>query len=130
MGNQSKRQVATPVFLSMSTDPYFQHIINRINADVDFLVSQGVLSQADGRTISSKLSTVHSSGAIGSPAASAQTPAMPTPYAPPPTAPPVARTPSRVVPQPARSSTHQARALWGYNENGQVSAYCALSSSF
>lgn len=112
-----------PPIISMTSETYFQHIINRVQADIDFLVSQGALSQNDGRTISLKLSAARSS----SPTVST-TPgpaAIPAPYTPPTTAPPPA--PSRVAPPLLpRSSAPRARALWGYNENGQVCLYCCV----
>ncbi|GJJ08547.1 hypothetical protein Clacol_002765 [Clathrus columnatus] len=97
----------------MSVETYLQHIINRVQADVEFLVSQGALSQVDGRVISSKISAARSTPSIPSPAP--VTPAIPTSYAP-----PTAPAPGRGVPlPPPRSSMNQARALWDYNENGQ-----------
>lgn len=76
------------------------HIISQTHSNIDFLLSQNYLSQADASAILAKLPDPNNT--------------QPTHASPPTrrTVPPVAIKPApRVV---------QARALWAYNENGQV----------
>lgn len=95
----------------MSTNPYLAHIVGRIQDDIEFLVSQGALSHSDACFITDRLS-----------AAKATAPSMPTPITSPASLSiPSAPSAKRWVPPPPRGSAQpQAKALWAYNENGQV----------
>ena len=81
------------------------HIISQTRQNITFLVSQSQISAADGQEILSKLP---------SPKSAAQNTILTPPHssdiecAPPPTAPPTSL------------PSNQARALWGYNEEGRV----------
>ena len=85
---------------------FLAHLVSRMQADIEFLVQQNAISPADGQIMSSKLP--------------GQTPAMPTPAASPPM--PVTRRGGPPAPAPQASKGPQARSLWPYNENGQVSS--------
>jgi len=80
-----------------------------MQADIDFLVSQGVLSAADGHLMTSKLPAAGQASGL----------TMPTPLTSPSALPP-ASSARRVVPPPppppppTYSSQPQARALWAY----------------
>lgn len=98
------------------------HIVSRTRQDIEFLVSQGEISRADGNVILNKLPTASdisvrelsdSTRRLGLPQATS-VPSMPV----------VNRTPSVPPPQPpvpAARRTQQAKTLWAYNEDGSVS---------
>ncbi|KAF8515381.1 SH3 domain-containing protein [Hysterangium stoloniferum] len=97
-----------------SSDALLQHIVGRMQADIDFLVSQGVLSAADGHLITSKLPSGQVSDLRTMP--TPMTSPSPSPF---PSAPSLASSARRVVPPPpppppTYSSQPQARAIWAY----------------
>lgn len=114
-GTLTKPSSHLPALTMGSSDALLAHIVSRMQTDIDFLVEQEVISQADGQVMSAKLPT------------SQQAPMMPTPTASPSPAPTSIPAPvNRRVPQPPTlpgSQVPQARSLWPYNENGQVSAF-------
>lgn len=71
-------------------DPILTHVVAQMQGNVDFLVAQGYITPADASTIMAKLP---SSGTAGGRA--------------------------MAVPPPARAIV-QAKALWAYNESGDV----------
>jgi hypothetical protein len=89
----------------MPSDPQatalLTHVLSQMQHNVDFLVAQNYISSLDASAIMSKLPS-----AAGAPQATAA----------------VAPPPRRNAPPPA-PRTVTARALWAYNENGQVSGY-------
>ncbi|KAF8484375.1 SH3 domain-containing protein [Gautieria morchelliformis] len=103
-------QPSTLIIMATS-DAFLAHVVSRMQADIDFLVGQGVISSTDGQLMTSKLP-------FAQPAA-----AMPTPMASPsPTPTLVVPSPRRVAPPapaPPYSQAAQARSLWPYNETGQ-----------
>jgi len=94
-------------------DALLAHMVSRMQADINFLVSQNIISPADGELMQSKLP-------------GQQAPGMPTPVASP--SPAMVK---RDVPMPpARkvSQAPQARALWAYNENRQEAGDLSFSA--
>ena len=83
---------------------YVDHIVEQIQHNLGFLVSQGHLSRADADSIIARLPSSDSQ------ATPVQTVAPPVPRAVP--APP--------APTPASAGVVRAKATWAYNENGQV----------
>ncbi|KAL1740483.1 SH3 domain-containing protein [Schizophyllum fasciatum] len=85
-------------------DPLLAHIVSRVEADVDFLISHNYLAPADAAHFLQRLTHLHAPQAaafpVPTPASTYSAPAAPPPSAP-------------VAP-----STQQARAKWAYNEDG------------
>ncbi|KAJ7746611.1 SH3 domain-containing protein [Mycena metata] len=81
----------------MSEAALLAHVVSQVESNVNFLVSQNYITQADASVFLAKLP---SSGPQATPA--------PAPYA--------ARKGAKA---PAAPAVVQARALWSYNENGQ-----------
>jgi hypothetical protein len=87
------------------------HVVSQVQQNVEFLVSQNYISDADASAFLSKLPNSNSNAGINQLAPQVQV--MPTNDIVPPL--------RRGVPPPHPSlRTIQARALWAYNENGQV----------
>lgn len=82
------------------------HVVSQMQSNVDFLVSQNYISSSDASTIMSRLPT---DAGVNHIVPRAQAMSVSAPQAP-------AR---RGVPAPSRN-VQQARALWAYNEHGQV----------
>jgi hypothetical protein len=99
-----------------SSDALLQHIVKRMQADIDFLVTQGVLSATDGQLMTSKL-----------PSSQAAVPRqVPTPMVSPspsplPSALPRVSSAGRDVTPSSSSSKTQAVAIWAYDT--QVSQF-------
>ncbi|KZT41276.1 SH3-domain-containing protein [Sistotremastrum suecicum HHB10207 ss-3] len=101
----------------MAHNPSVEYLASRMKSDVEFLISQGYMSQADGDVVISKLPGSNRAPQPTAPAPRAFNPPMPTApngrlpglgrHAPPPP-PPVPRAPA----------LPQAKALWSYNEDG------------
>jgi len=102
----------------MSQGNILNHITSRIKADVDFLVSEGLMSRYDADIVANKLPAIANdednsqrgrSGLASPPSSTASTPStervMPALRKPPP-------------PAPVNKSIPQAKTLWGYNEDG------------
>jgi len=86
------------------------HVVSQVQQNVEFLVSQNYISDADASAFLSKLPNSNSNAGINQLAPQVQV--MPTNDIVPPL--------RRGVPPPHPSlRTVQARALWAYNENGQ-----------
>lgn len=84
------------------------HVVSQLQSNIDFLVSQNYISSSDASVIMSKLPALSGETQIVS---QAQAMSINHPVAP-------AR---RGIPSPPPPSRRfQARALWSYNENGQV----------
>jgi hypothetical protein len=83
------------------------HVVSNIESNVDFLLQQGYITQQDASVISQKLPRSQPTSAIVPPPARAGPPIAPKPAPPP------------VV------KVH-ARALWSYNENGEVHSIILL----
>ncbi|KAG6916089.1 hypothetical protein DXG01_008518 [Tephrocybe rancida] len=82
--------------------PELTHLLTQLKSNIDFLVEQGHVSRYDASAFVSKLP---STSTISTPA-----PVSHTPYN------------TRAVPPapaPRQPQQQQARAIWGYNENGQ-----------
>lgn len=89
------------------------HVVSQIEQNVNFLASQNYISQSDASNILTKLPNVNGADDVNQ-LNSRMANLMPTPMMP---------TPSpRVVPRApmAAPSGSQAKALWAYNENGEV----------
>ncbi|KAF8207209.1 SH3-domain-containing protein [Mycena galopus ATCC 62051] len=84
----------------MSQDALLAHIVSQVESNVNFLVSQNYISQADASVFLAKL-----------PGSSAPQ-AMPTPT-------PFAPRQKVVMTAPAVPAVQQAKALWPYNEDGR-----------
>lgn len=83
------------------------HIISQVESNVEFLASQNIISQADASTILSKLpNTANNNANVDNLASRVNSLGVRAPA-------------SRPV--PSAPAANQARALWAYNENGQVS---------
>ncbi|THH21262.1 hypothetical protein EW146_g246 [Bondarzewia mesenterica] len=105
------------------TQALVSHIVSQTRQNVEFLVSQDEISREAGREILAKLPSASTASIL---ALSEQTsrlmipePTISAPVSPPPPAstelgPPVRR---NVPPPPVQLS--RAKAIWGYNENGQ-----------
>jgi hypothetical protein len=123
--------------LKMSQDAVVRHISSRIKADVEFLVEEGLMSRYDADQVIGKLpSAPEPSGAsvsaptiqsslrslVTPPSSTASTPAverfLPGFKRNPPPPPPAV-----VQSSPAYQQYQQARAQWGYNEDGSVSIF-------
>jgi hypothetical protein len=91
------------------------HIFTQTEANISFLASQNYISSQDATDILTRLNTAHSraSSDNSSIANSMQALAL----APSPAVPPPAR---RGVPPPPQPRLTQAKAIWGYNEDGRV----------
>lgn len=92
------------------------HIISQVESNVEFLASQSIISQADASAILSKLPNTANNNAdtsiVNRLVSSATSLGIHTPKA----ATPASR------PVPSAPAANQGRALWAYNENGEVSA--------
>ncbi|KAF8588894.1 SH3-domain-containing protein [Ramaria rubella] len=93
--------------MAAAPDAYVAHLVSRMQADIEFLVNQGVISSTDGQIMSGKLPS------------SQQAPVnvMPTPMSSPPPASFVAPNTRIIPPPPVRQASQMAgaRALWAYN---------------
>lgn len=87
------------------------HVVSQLEGNVQFLVSQNYISHSDASTFLSKLPNVNNNSHID-PVQSVQAPAALRRGVAPPPPPPAAAAPVRGV---------RAKALWGYNENKEVS---------
>jgi len=116
----------------MSQNNILNHITTRIKADVEFLVAEGLMSRYDADIVANKLPSVaeehsqsHKSGLVSPPSSNASTPVSeriaPFKKAAATAAAALGRTPARPAPAPS-SSSPQAKALWGYNEDGSEPA--------
>jgi hypothetical protein len=126
--------------LIMSQNNVLNHITTRIKADVEFLVAEGLMSRYDADIVANKLPSVaeehsqsHKSGLVSPPSSNASTPVSeriaPFKKAAATAAAALTRTPARPAPAPSPSSP-QAKALWGYNEDGSVSDQRHTCSTF
>jgi hypothetical protein len=109
-------RAGTGTFHSSAMSAYLTHIVSGIRNDIDFLVSQGALSQNDARVITDKLPATDASSVMPT---SSIVPHRGTPNGPP--------MRNSVPPPPGPPSQFQAKALWAYNENGQVSTCMLLN---
>ncbi|KAF7330340.1 Protein csh3 [Mycena venus] len=82
----------------MSEAALLAHVVSQVESNVNFLVSQNYISQADASVFLAKLPSSSAPAAMP----------VPTPYAP-----------RRQVSASAAPAVVQARALWPYNETGQ-----------
>jgi hypothetical protein len=113
-GTLTKYKLSPPTTIIMATsDAFLAHVVSRMQADIDFLVAQGVIPSTDGQLMTSKLPSAQPVNAMPTPMASPSS--TPTPVVPP------VRRVAPPAPAPPYSQTAQARSLWPYNENGQVS---------
>lgn len=97
--------ILTTMSRSTPSDPQaaalLAHVVSQMQQNVDFLVAQNYITQADASAIVSKLPNSSANRSV------ATAPLGRVGLVPPPPAP--------------GPRTFQARALWAYNENGQVS---------
>ena len=98
-------------------DPLLAHIVSRVEADVEFLISQNYINQADASHFLQRLTQLHAGGGQ-------QATTFPTPT-PASTFTPAYNTPKAAPPAPAPRAAanppaQQARAKWPYNEDGSV----------
>lgn len=100
-----------------NADALLSHILSQTKANIDFLISQKQISQADGRDILAKLPIADDNAII---ALSQQTQnlafAQSEPIPSPNNSVILSR---RGVPPPPKRATH-VRALWNWNDNGEV----------
>ncbi|KAG6905603.1 hypothetical protein DXG01_001727 [Tephrocybe rancida] len=82
--------------------PELTHLLRQLKSNIDFLVEQGHVSRGDAQSFVSKLPSTSASPA----------PVPYTPYTPP-------NNNTRAVPLAPRQQQQQAKAIWGYNENGE-----------
>lgn len=92
------------------------HIVSQIEQNVNFLASQSYISNGDASAILSKLPNVNVDQ--NAPPSRVANLGIGNPNIPPPAMP-------RQVPVPPPAT--QSRALWGYNENGEVLSTFPLS---
>lgn len=85
------------------------HIVSQIEQNVNFLTSQEYISKSDASAILTRLPNVNQN--VGDLASRVANIGIASRNIPPPAMP-------RPVPTPPTGA--QSRALWGYNENGQV----------
>jgi len=94
------------------------HIVSQVEANVQFLASQNYISHSDASSFLSKLPNLSNNQPNNATNAvntrfqnlTTTTPTIPVAVSPP--------APPRIV--PSTPQIQQARALWAYNENGQV----------
>lgn len=86
---------------------YIEHIVEQIQHNVSFLVENGHMAQQDADLVLSRLPA----GAASVPASAPATVSAPAL---------VSRRSIPAPPPPSRGAV-QAKAVWAYNENGQVS---------
>ncbi|KAI4522939.1 SH3-domain-containing protein [Schizophyllum commune Loenen D] len=96
-------------------DPLLAHIVSRVEADVEFLISQNYINQADASHLLQRLTQLQAGGGQ-------QATTFPTPT-PASTFTPAYNTPKATPPAPAPRAAanppaQQARAKWPYNEDG------------
>lgn len=106
---------------AMSSDPaLLVHIAAGVERDIEFLVAQNYLTRADASGILNKLSNISANAGHNTPSQQSRASPFPTAFSAPATPGSVGR---RSVP-PAPAAPVQvypkARALWAYNENGEV----------
>lgn len=105
---------------------YLEHIVSRIQQDVQFLVDQNKLAPHDASTFLARLpsATNQPPAQIAPepqpPASYAPTSYAPTSYAAPSGPPPQHVGGYRAPPPPPAPKPVRARALWAYNEKGSV----------
>lgn len=100
-----------------NADALLAHILSQTKANIDLLISQKKISQADGHDILSKLPTVDDNAIV---ALSQQTRNLGLVQSAPTPSPNNSVIPSRRgVPPPPKRAT-QVRALWDWNNNGEV----------
>jgi hypothetical protein len=107
----------------MMSDPsaLLAHIVSQTKSNIDFLVSQNYISQADGKDIIAKLPAAEDS-AVAALSRQAQHLSLARPSvpdaSPEPSSNPVVPA-RRGVPPPPRRAV-QVRALWNWNDDGRV----------
>ena len=102
---------------------YIQHISSQIQQNVEFLVQQGAITQADAVAIASRLPGGTQAGGMDSTVTAQMNRlqiAPPTAEAQPSGPGGFRRTLAPPPPPPARAA-QQAKAIWAYNEGGSVS---------
>ncbi|KAG7089634.1 hypothetical protein E1B28_011297 [Marasmius oreades] len=102
-------------------DALLSHVVSQIEQNVQFLISQNYISQADASVFLTKLPNINASQTTGTRSVNA----VPAPFgrringAPPPPAP---------APATAASQLSTCRALWAYNESGTDSEDLSFSA--
>ena len=115
----------------MMSDPsaLLAHIVSQTKSNIDFLVSQNHISQADGKDIIAKLPATEDPAVAALTTQTQQlTVARSEPSRPnvsPSPAPNPAVPARRGVPPPPRRAV-QVRALWNWNEHGEVCRYLII----
>lgn len=100
-----------------NADALLAHILSQTKANIDFLISQKQISQADGRDILAKLPIADDGAVVALSQQTrnlALTQSEPTPSAN------NSMVPTRRGVPPPPKRTMQVRALWDWNNNGEV----------
>ncbi|KAK1233100.1 hypothetical protein PQX77_003740 [Marasmius sp. AFHP31] len=112
-------------------DALLSHVVSQIETNVQFLISQNYIAQADASTLLNKLSTVNAGQTVAAPR-SMPTPsvAAPSPFARRNVAPAPAPAPPAHAPAPVASPSQlpTCKALWAYNEHGAESDDLSFSA--